>query len=168
MIKCKRYFLFAGQFLITTVPAEITTVLGSCVSVCLWDKKIQSAGMNHFLLPGTESGNAGDPNRGNSATRMLIRSMRNRNSKIENLEAKIFGGCSAFQTKTNPYSAGEKNIEIALRILAEECIPVTASDTGGQYGRKIVFNTKTGKVRMRLLKKTGAELNEEIHKGFGV
>jgi chemotaxis protein CheD len=169
MISRKKYFLFAGQFIITTVPAEIITILGSCVSVCLWDKKMHSAGISHFLLPGTDSAeDTGNADRGNSSTRMLIRSMLNRQSQREDLEAKVFGGCNSLYMKGNRYFVGKKNAEMALKILEDERIPVVASHTGGEYGRKIIFNTRTGKVRMRLLRKTGTELNEEIYKGFGV
>jgi chemotaxis protein CheD len=168
MTERKKFYLFAGQFLITTVPAEIITVLGSCVSVCLWDREKRIAGMNHYLLPGTETADAGNANRGNTSTRMLIRSMLNRQCRIENLEAKVFGGCNSLYPQESLYVIGKRNIEMAKKILDEECIPIAACHTGGAFGRKIIFNTRTGKVRMRLLKKTAAELNEEIHKGFGV
>ena len=29
---------------------QITTLLGSCVAVCLYDARLRLAGMNHFLL----------------------------------------------------------------------------------------------------------------------
>ena len=55
---------------------------------------------------------------------------------------------------------------MALEVLRDYHIHVSAQHVGGQYGRKIVFNTSTGKVRMRLLVKT-EDINEEIDKGFG-
>ena len=56
---------------------------------------------------------------------------------------------------------------MAFEVLKSFNIAVTAQHVGGSHGRKIVFNTATGKVRMRLLVKTAPEVNEEINKGFG-
>src|SRR4051812_45921391 len=94
MSELRKHTLFPGQFVISSAPVLISTVLGSCVSVCLWDKHISIGGMNHYLLPGTEE-EPGNPDRGLSATRMLIKSMLNRHSKIERMEAKVFGGCNS-------------------------------------------------------------------------
>jgi chemotaxis protein CheD len=162
----KQYFITDGQFLITTVPATIHTVLGSCVSVCLWDRKLRMAGMNHFLLPGSTASAAGNPNHGYTSIPMLIRSMINRKAQIENMEAKIFGGCNSWLRDNNLFTVGKKNIEVANLLLREAGIKITAQDTGGIYGRKIVFNTYIGKVKVHMLTKTVIEVNEDIYKGF--
>lgn len=144
----------------------ISTVLGSCVSVCLWDKERGIAGMNHYLLPGTPEDDAGNSNRGLTSIRMLIRSMINRRSNLDSVEAKVFGGCNSLYRNNDLFRVGERNVSIALEVLREYNIHITAQHVGGQHGRKIVFNTSTGKVRMRLLVKT-EDINEEIDKGFG-
>ena len=162
----KQYFITDGQFLITTVPATIHTVLGSCVSVCLWDRKLKMAGMNHYLLPGSTTSAAGNPNHGYTSIAMLIRSMVNRRAQIENMEAKIFGGCNSWRHDNSLFAVGKKNIEVANLLLREAGIKITAQDTGGIYGRKIVFNTYTGKVKVHMLTKTAIEVNEDIYKGF--
>jgi chemotaxis protein CheD len=166
MTIAKRYTVFPGQFIITTAPALISTVLGSCVSVCVWDKELKMAGMNHYLLPGDMNGETNDWNRGRSATRQLVRSLINRNARIENLEAKVFGGCNSLYQKNDLYRIGERNVEMAMNVLSELQIKVKAHHTGGAFGRKIVFNTLTGKVRMRLLNVSATVINEEINKGF--
>ncbi len=162
----KRYFITDGQFVITTVPANIHTVLGSCVSVCLWDKELKMGGMNHYLMPGSSSSAAGNPNHGCTSIPMLIRSMINRNALVENLEAKIFGGCNSWAVDGGFFTVGIRNIEIADQILRREGIPITARQTGGMSGRKIIFDTYTGKVKVHLLTKTSAVVNDEISKGF--
>ncbi|HEY8936740.1 MAG TPA: chemotaxis protein CheD [Cyclobacteriaceae bacterium] len=162
----KKYFITDGQFLITTVPATIHTVLGSCVSVCIWDKKLKLAGMNHYLMPGSSASDAGNPNHGYTSIAMLIRSMLHRHAQIENMEAKIFGGCNSWLRHSSLFSVGRKNIEVANLMLREAGIKITAQNTGGMYGRKIVFNTFTGKVNVHMLTKTAIEVNEDIYKGF--
>lgn len=167
MIELRKHIVFPGQFIITSVPTLISTVLGSCVSVCLWDKTTKIGAMNHYLLPGTMEDDAGDANRGISSTRILIRSMINRKVNIENLEAKVFGGCNSLYTNNDCFRVGERNISMALDVLKDYNIAVTAQHVGGGHGRKIVFNTATGKVRMRLLVKAETDINEKINKGFG-
>ncbi|NLW67888.1 MAG: chemoreceptor glutamine deamidase CheD, partial [Bacteriovoracaceae bacterium] len=43
--------IYPGEFYVSTQDI-IATVLGSCISVCIKDKKTGLAGMNHFMLPG--------------------------------------------------------------------------------------------------------------------
>jgi len=163
----RRYFITDNQFIITTVPANIQTVLGSCVSVCLWDSKLKMGGMNHYLMPGSPSSAAGNSNHGYTAIPMLISSMINRGASVENLEAKIFGACNSWVNDRGLFTVGLRNAEIAVQILKREGIRITARNTGGIHGRKIIFNTFTGKVKVYLLTKTAAVVNEEINKGFG-
>jgi chemotaxis protein CheD len=167
MSDLKTHTVFPGQFMITTVPTLVSTVLGSCVAVCLWDKKNRFGGMNHYLLPGSHEDDVDNANRGLTSTRLLIRSMINRSARLENIEAKVFGGCNSLYRVNDIFKVGERNITIAFDVLKEYGIPVLAHHTGGAFGRKIVFNTFSGRVRMRLLGKTTIEVNEEINKGFG-
>ena len=90
MIELKRHTVFPGQFIITSVPTLISTLLGSCVSVCLWNRVTKVGAMNHYLLPGTDEDNANDANRGLSSTRMLIRSLVNRKLQIGRFRGKGF------------------------------------------------------------------------------
>jgi len=166
MINLRKHIVFPGQFVITSVPSLISTVLGSCVSVCLWDKETGIAGMNHYLLPGTREDSAGNSNRGMTSISLLIRSLINRQVRLENVEAKVFGGCNSLYRNNDCFKVGERNVSIALEMLRDYNIHVSAQHVGGAVGRKIVFNTSTGKVRMRLLVKT-PDINEEIDKGFG-
>jgi chemotaxis protein CheD len=165
--RLKKIAVFEGQMVITTVPSEISTILGSCVSVCLWDRETKQAGMNHFLLPGEKDNPIGNLNQGFAATSRLINSMLNRNSRIENLQAKVFGGCnSLFQKST--LSVGAVNLAAAKFVLSQKGIPITSSNTGGIHGRRIVFNTHTGMVQVKFLKQIADNTNEEINKGFGM
>jgi hypothetical protein len=41
-----RYYLHTGQVFATDEPYAVTTILGSCVAVCLWDDRSQVAGRN--------------------------------------------------------------------------------------------------------------------------
>lgn len=166
MSELKRFDVFSGKYVITSVPALLVTILGSCVSVCLWDRELKMAGMNHYLLPGTPGDNAGHMNRGVTSVRLLIESMLNRRAELKNLEAKVFGGCNSLSPNFNFFKTGEQNAAVAFQMLKEYGIRVTASNVGGAHGRKIVFNSTNGKVRMRLLGEAGAIINQRIGDGF--
>src|SRR6478735_7721684 len=131
----KEYTVFPGQYMITSVPALISTVLGSCISVCLWDKSVGIGGMNHYLLPGTEGDEPGNMDRGITSIQLLVRAMLNRKATIENLEAKVFGGCNSLYKENNLYKVGERNAAVAFEILKEFNIRVSAKHVGGSYGR---------------------------------
>lgn len=123
--------------------------------------------MNHYRMPGSVESSPSDPDHGYSSTTMLIRSMLNRGARIASMEAKIFGGCNSWAGDHTMFSIGRRNVEIAVALLKEAGIRIAAQQTGGNYGRKIVFNTHTGKVRMFTLNRSGAEINEAISRGFG-
>ena len=125
-------------------PVVITSVLGSCVSVCLWDKKLKIGGMNHFLFPRSDGCDKLTSKYGNVATLVLIRMLVKEGSEVENLEAQIFGG--GYPKKNAKENMGEENVNIARSILGRSRIPIVSEDVGGRLGRKIMFDTQTGHV----------------------
>lgn len=143
----ERVFVLGGTLFVSERPCEYVTILGSCVSVCLWDRKTGVGGINHFLMPETVN-NATSLNGGISSTRKLVQLMTLKSFNIKNLEAKVFGGANRFFEEGSFLHVGMENVRAALFVLEEAGIPIAVSDTGGELGRKIYFNTQTGKVRM--------------------
>ena len=115
--------------------------------------------MNHYLLPGSPDEQSSDATRGFLAIHLLVRSLKNRRVQLEDVEAKVFGGAHSLHTTTDVYKVGERNANVAFEVLKQYGISVVAHHTGGAFGRKIVFNTSNGKVRMRLFNdvKTGGK-----------
>ena len=70
------------------------------------------------------------------------------------MQAKIFGGGEVLETGNNTFRIGKRNIAIAFELLSEYKIPVISSSTNGKLGRKIIFNTKTGKVKLHYINQT--------------
>ncbi len=138
------YFLEPGFILVTTEPTVISTVLGSCVAVCIYDRKRKVGGMNHFQLPFIDDKDKTTACYGNVATQVLIRMMLDGRSKIKHLEAQIYGG--AYDPKVSPKDFGHENVMAARKVLARKKIRVVSEDVGGQKGRKIVFNTSTNEI----------------------
>ena len=138
------YFLEPGFIYVASGPACISTVLGTCVSVCLYDKKLKIGGMNHFQLPYMDEPGKATARYGNAATLALARMMLGSHTKKKHLEAQIFGGATSpnFDTK----DIGQKNVMIAKRILSKIGVPLVSEDVGGERGRKIVFDTHANEI----------------------
>jgi chemotaxis protein CheD len=140
----KNYFLEPGFIFLAAKPTIISTVLGSCVAVCIYDRKRKVGGMNHFRLPFIDDKGKTTSLYGNVATLALIRMMLYELSKTKHLEAQLFGG--AYNSKVSPKDFGHENVMAARKVLANKMIPIISEDVGGQMGRKIVFNTHTNEV----------------------
>ncbi len=142
-------FNFYSCRYIDTAPAAISTVLGSCVAVCLYDSKLGIGGMNHYLLPFWNGNGLQSPKFGNISIPKLIDLMIVNGSTVKTIEAKIFGGASMNISGSEAMMIGEKNVLVAREILKEYRIPIVAEDIGGQNGRKIQFDLERGKVLMK-------------------
>ncbi|MCX7822275.1 MAG: chemotaxis protein CheD [Syntrophobacterales bacterium] len=145
-VQRNEYFLKKGYIYIPSVPTLISTVLGSGISVCLWDRKRQRGGMNYFLYP--ETGNPLEARSiyGNVATIALVKFFREDGSEIKDLEAQIIGGATPIDASEDHISIARGNVFIARKILRRYGIPIVAEDVGGTKGRKVVFNTFTSEI----------------------
>jgi chemotaxis protein CheD len=142
----KEYFLNSGYIYVPLTPTLISTVLGSCVAVCVWDRKREYGGMNHFLYPSTQNPKEATAKFGNVATKTLIRLFLDEGSKRENLEAQIFGGANPPKAAPDFRKISRDNIAVARSILHKSRIPIISEDVGGERGRKLVFNSLTGEI----------------------
>lgn len=129
----------------------ITTILGSCVAVCLWDAARGTGGMNHFLLPrGAASPEAGG-RFGETAVPQLIERLIETGARPGQLAAKIFGGACITAALQRQDHLGLKNVEMAVQILEQSGIAIVAVDVGGTRGRKVLFHTGDGTVLVKYL-----------------
>ncbi len=135
----KDYLLKPGYIYLPDKPTVISTVLGSSVSVSIYDKALKKGGMNHFLFPLVGNQEKSTACYGNVAVNTLVRMMIETGSVVKDLEAQVFGG--AFNKKWSQKDIGRENYITARKILAKKRIRVVSEDIGGELGRKIVFNT---------------------------
>jgi len=141
-----------GTLYVTGIGECITTILGSCVSVCLRDPINNIGGLNHFMLPGvqTELDRSTESNNyGRYAMTQLIEKMEALGARPNQCEAKIFGGGCMFP---NEQEIGARNIEFTCEYLENLNIEVTSKDVGLFYSRRIRFFTDTGKVMVKRLR----------------
>lgn len=174
----KRYFdqsrnsvvakILPGEYYVTTEQEAIATVLGSCISACIWDEKRKIGGMNHFMLPlrGTDHSQARwefhdsySCRYGIWAMECLINELLKYGAKRESMRVKIFGGGNIIQDMNTPI--GDQNIKFALEYIKKESLDMIGSDVGGPWPRKVLFYPQTGKV---LVKRLQSMHNDTIQK----
>ncbi len=148
---CVTAKLLPGEFYVTEAGEMITTVLGSCVSACMYDSTTGYGGMNHFMLPGGAEERANDESAryGLFAMESLINEILKCGCRKANLKAKLFGGGQIIE---NMSDIGRKNISFAKTFLFAEGITLESSDLGLIYPRKVNFFPATGKVMVKRLR----------------
>jgi len=157
--KCYSAKILPGEFYVTNRSEMITTVLGSCVSACIYDAQRNCGGMNHFMLPGADQQDS-SARYGLFAMESLINEILKLGCKKENLRAKLFGGGQIIARMTD---IGQKNISFAKNFLFAEGIPLESADLGLSFPRKVNFFPVTGKVlvkRLQTVKNTTIEDRE--------
>jgi len=144
----RRVFVQPGEVHWSGEPCIFKTVLGSCISVCLWDGVQGIGGLTHFILP-RDHGNTGDARFGDVAIPLLGRKLRALGCTA--LVAKVFGGAGLMHIGDSA-TIGEGNAHLALAVLQSERIAVVAQRTGGNHGMVIHFSTVDGSVSLRVIK----------------
>jgi chemotaxis protein CheD len=144
----KQFYLHPGRFCFTAEDLVVSTVLGSCVSVCLFAEEYSAAGVNHFLLP--ERSSRKEPARfGDSANELLLEQFQNLGMPLSKLRAKVFGGASMGGSRAGDLAS--RNVEVAIAFLDRHNIRIVSQDTGGERGRKLLFRTSDATAWVRLL-----------------
>ena len=136
-------------------PVAVTTVLGSCVAVCLHDPATRAGGINHFLLPYWNGDGLASPKYANIALPKLLERLAQLGCRPQGLRAKLFGGGAIFKGVGGLFGVGERNVRCAEEFLAEAGIPIVARDVGDAVTRKVIFHLHTGEAFVRRLRTQG-------------
>jgi chemotaxis protein CheD len=143
-----------GDCYVTRTDEVITTVLGSCIGVCIRDSVTNVGGMNHFMLPESLGGAEDrwlDPRTGlatrygSYAMESLINSLLKLGARRERLEVKVFGAGRIFRTRLD---VGQRNIDFVRNYLRTEGLSAVAEDLGDIHPRRVAYFPATGKVRV--------------------
>jgi chemotaxis protein CheD len=138
-----------GEYFVANEDIMIMTVLGSCISACIWDARVRAGGMNHFMLPDGDSAD-GFGRYGSYAMELLINQMLKIGARRESMQAKVFGGAQVMAGFTS-MNVGERNTKFVLDYLATERIPVVSQDVLDIHPRKVCFFPVTGKALVKRL-----------------
>lgn len=132
----------------------ITYALGSCVGVCLYDKRTGLTGMAHILLPSYRD--AVDQSNlykfADTGCEKLYRSMLKAGADRHSVTAKIVGGARMFRTDGKTEGIGERNVKSVKGALGSLGILLVAEDTGKDYGRTVILDSESGRVTVTSLK----------------
>ena len=145
-------FVYPGQLAVARAheATRIKTILGSCVSVVLGDATAKIAGLCHYLLPDTTQGAVPSPRYGDFAIPQLLRQMTDKGAEFSRIEAKLYGGGNVVNhLNRTDGNIGERNAEIALRLLKEARIPIIEQNLGGNKGRFIAVSCESFAVEHR-------------------
>lgn len=156
-----------GEYYVSSDDMVIMTVLGSCISACIWDPRARVGGMNHFMLPdGDMVGGSG--RYGSYAMELLINEMMKLGARRESMQAKIFGGGQVMASFT-AMNVGERNTEFVINYLQTERIPIVSKDVLDIYPRKVCYFPSTGKALVKRLAHSHPEaLVEQERRGNAV
>jgi chemotaxis receptor (MCP) glutamine deamidase CheD len=144
------YAIILGEVQTTVGPAVIKTLLGSCVSACIYDPATGIGGMNHFSLPGVADGGT-CARYGAYAMELLITAIMKKGGDRSRLRAKVFGGAKVLKIEAESMNVGAKNAAFVLQYLEDEGIPVEAQCLGGTRGLLVRFHPNTGKAQAKPL-----------------
>ncbi len=146
-------YLKPGELSIATSPTRVSTVLGSCVSLTLYCRRLSVGAICHAILPyGKKEASFRHVD---SCIRYMLKRFDEQGIGRREIEVKLFGGADMLtgpSGRTTSLSVGQQNVDAALLMVEKEGLQLAASNVRGSQGRRIHFYTHTGEV---LLKRFG-------------
>ncbi len=154
------FYLKPGEMIVRETATQVTTVLGSCVAVTLFDARRRIGAICHALLPECRKievcrdGCAEPYKYVNCVVPEMVRRLARFGIRPGELEVKLFGGADMFgnlERAGRTRSVGSQNVATAIGAIEACRLRLTVSDVGGLHGRKIFFHTHTGEVWLKRL-----------------
>jgi chemotaxis protein CheD len=138
-------------------PVVLKTTLGSCVGIILADRQNEIFGLAHVMLPERLPSDETLGKYADSAVPAMVSLMgRQAGGAGGKLEAFLVGGASMFESGGAMTDIGSRNVQAAHQAVRKLNIPVVFDDTGGSYGRTVIFDCQRGELSVKTLKKLEA------------
>lgn len=161
-----KVFLQTGDCFFGVQPTLVTTVLGSCLAVTIHAPSKGIGTLCHAFLPDSSDAKRGshDPQSCryvDSALQNMLETMDKLGVPRRELVIKMFGGASGIAVhagESSSYNIGRRNVEMARKLLRFARLDITSEDVGGSLGRKIMFNTQSGEIWVKKLRKMDVQL----------
>lgn len=153
-------YLKPAEISICVSPAKVVTVLGSCVSVVFFNRRLGIGAICHATLPGCHGSRRRKDCEGfcdeafkftDCSIRYMLKVFGQHGSSNSEIEVKLFGGADTLASKREN-TIGSQNVKIALEVISGEKLKVIAADVGDSFGRKLIFISNTGDVFVKRLK----------------
>lgn len=144
-------YLQPGELWFGDENTRIRTILGSCVAITLWHPHRRIGGMCHYMLPSRARRHGADLDGryGDEAMALLIRHIHAAGGRLQDFEAKLFGGGRMFH---HDYGEGrccagavhDRNVEVARAMAARHGLPIKAEHLGGHGHRQVILDLWSG------------------------
>jgi len=141
-----KHYLIPGKVFVSADPVAVSTIVGTGVSICLWDQVRRIGGINHFLLPTNAEGYLDNTKYADAANHTLLQELIQLGADPRSMEARIFGGSQPTVTfSSSTECLGDRNVQLALDFLGRRNIRLVEKEVGGTRGRKLIFQTDDGR-----------------------
>jgi chemotaxis protein CheD len=151
-----------GDLFVVKAGELVAYSLGSCIAICLYDPLAKVGGMAHVVLPSAPAnGTVATPGKfGDTAVPALIEQMRRQGADRQRMRCKIAGGAAVLTLGGGGSlpNIGQRNAQAVKAALTQAQVRVLAEDTGGNQGRTVRLDVATGRVLVRTVRGTEAEL----------
>ncbi|MFO7833726.1 MAG: chemotaxis protein CheD, partial [Halohasta sp.] len=116
----RRKIGIAEYAVVTDETVLITSGLGSCLGIVLYDPRNTVSGMIHVMLPTVDQARDSTPAKFvDTGIPLLIEEMEAAGADRNAMEARIVGGSEMIQFSSNGGSIGSRNIALAEQLLEE-------------------------------------------------
>jgi len=153
-------YLKAGEIHFSEQSASVYTVLGSCLAVTMFHRRLGVGAICHGVLPECRKqqrcdGDCPEPGKYvDCAIRWMTKRFKQIGMMPHDIEIKMFGGTDTLNAGLGNRSGilvGKRNVTAATQVLLKEGFRILSIDVGGTCGRKLYFNTSTGEVLLKRL-----------------
>lgn len=154
-VQPQKVFLMPGELYLSDKKAEITTILGSCVSFVIYYRPRKVGLVTHATIPNCY--NRCKQQKCADSVECAFNNVQRIFSKLtislSDCKIWLFGGAHLLcrENPSSGISIGEKNIIAAHEILAKHSLKIEGECVGGNRGRKILFNTWTGEIKRKFI-----------------
>lgn len=121
----------------------VTSGLGSCVAIAVYDRDATIGGLLHAMLPEAPSPADTPAKYVDSGLEAMVAALEREGASPEALTAKVVGGSSMLDISVGD-AVGQRNVAAAERALEASNVTLTAAETGGNIGRSVSFCPASG------------------------
>ena len=140
----------AEYAVVTDETVLVTSGLGSCLGIVLYDSRNTVSGLIHVMLPSVDHARDTNPAKFvDTGVPLLIDEMEAAGADVDRLQAWIVGGSEMLQLESSAESIGSRNIRMAKQLLDDHGISLVEADVGGGHGRSIRFDPAAEAVTIR-------------------
>lgn len=150
MEQIKQVYLRPGEFYFGDSNTQVRTILGSCIAITLWHKRLKIGGMCHYMLANPHKTPRAklDGRYAEDAVALFMQNVNKYGTTPVEYDVKIFGGGNMFPTliRNETNNIGQRNLIIGQELLKANGFRIQASHLGGVGYRRLVFDMRSGEV----------------------